>query len=205
MGQAKISTMSVMTKVGITGGLGCGKSTVAGLLERHGCRRLDSDRIVREQVLTSPRVISAIRERFGNEVFRSEDVVDRPALAQKVFAVAGDRLWLESLIHPEVYSVWRAEFDQAPGSCWVVEVPLLFEKALENWFDFTVCVALSPHQQFVRLERRGLSRELAEQRMSTQLSLVKKMELADLVVWNDGSPEFLETQVASLATVIWRA
>jgi hypothetical protein len=122
--------------------------------------------------------------------------------AGRFFPRPEDRRWLEDLVHPEVFSVWRTEFAQAPESDWVVEVPLLFEKGLENWFDFTVCVALSGPRQYLRLERRGLSRELAEQRISTQLLLATKLELADFVIWNDGSSAFLDAQVATLASLV---
>lgn len=148
------------------------------------------------------KISAAIRERFGTGVVGSDGRVDRTALARLVFANPDDRRWLEDLVHPEVFAAWRTEFETAPAADWAVEVPLLFEKGLENWFDFTVCVALSPQQQFVRLERRGLSRGLAEQRISTQFSLATKMELADFVVWNDGSSEFLEAQVGSLSAVV---
>jgi dephospho-CoA kinase len=79
-----------------------------------------------------------------------------------------------------------------------VEVPLLFEKGLENWFDFTVCVACSPDRQLARLEQRGLPRGLAGQRISKQLPLVQKIERSDFVLWNEGSPDFLQAEVDAL-------
>ncbi|HTO03056.1 MAG TPA: dephospho-CoA kinase, partial [Opitutus sp.] len=89
-------------------------------------------------------------------------------------------------------------FKNEPAADWVVEVALLFEKRLEIWLDFTVCVASAPAQQLARLEQRGLSRALAEQRISKQLPLAQKIESADFVLWNDGSPEFLQEQVSRL-------
>ena len=86
----------------------------------------------------------------------------------------------------------------APRSRWVIEVPLLFEKQLENWFDFIVCVASSPTQQLARLEQRGIPRPLAEQRISKQLPLIKKIERSDFVLWNDGTLNFLKDQVRIL-------
>ena len=183
---------------GITGGLGCGKSTVARLCERRGFRRLDSDALVRERVLTSPGVKEALGVRFGDEVFSADGTVNRPVLAERVFADDAARLWLEELTHPAVFALWREAFAAAPEARWVVEVPLLFEKALENWFDFTVCVACAPAEQLARLEQRGLPRVLAGQRISKQLPLARKIELADFVLWNDGSPQFLEAQVDRL-------
>jgi dephospho-CoA kinase len=184
--------------VGITGGIGCGKSTVARLCDQRGFRRLDSDALVREQVLTRPEVRDALRSRWGDAVFVADGSVNRAAVAERVFADESELRWLEALTHPIVFQLWRQAFASAPDARWVVEVPLLFEQALENWFDFTVCVACAPERQLVRLEQRGLPRVLAGQRISKQLPLARKIELADFVLWNDGSPEFLEAQVARL-------
>jgi dephospho-CoA kinase len=210
---------------GITGGVGCGKSTAARAFESRGFRRLDSDQIVREQVLTDPAVIASVRARYGDAVIETageESVsppsetpapgvpqpqitgrarINRTALAAQVFANDDERLWLEELTHPRVFSAWRAALAAKPEACWIVEVPLLFEKGLENWFDFTVCVACAPAQQLARLEQRGLPRALAGQRISKQLPLARKIELSDFVLWNEGSPAFLEAQVDRLAEV----
>src|SRR5262245_26667799 len=126
-----------MRVVGITGGLGCGKSTVARALETRGFRRLDSDQIVREQVLTDAAVIKALLARYGESVVRAGGPegalsVSRPALAQRVFADDTERVWLEELTHPGVFAAWRRAFAEDPAARWAVEVPLLFEKGLEN-------------------------------------------------------------------------
>jgi dephospho-CoA kinase len=191
-----------MMIAGITGGLGCGKSTVARMLEERGFRRLDSDAIVRDQVLTDPVIVTALKAHFGSAVISADGAVDRSALAARIFADEADRQWLEALTHPKVFAAWREAFAAAPNARWVVEVPLLFEKALENWFDFTVCVACAPEQQLVRLEQRGLPRGLAGQRISTQLPLARKIELSDFVLWNEGSPEFLQAEVDRLADAL---
>ena len=205
---------------GITGGVGCGKSTAARAFESRGFRRLDSDQIVREQVLTEPAVIASVRTRYGDAVIETGGPsetpapgllqpqitgrarINRTALAARVFANDDERLWLEELTHPRVFSAWRAAFAAEPAACWIVEVPLLFEKGLENWFDFTVCVACAPAQQLARLEQRGLPRVLAGQRISKQLPLARKIELSDFVLWNEGSPAFLEAQVDRLAEAL---
>jgi dephospho-CoA kinase len=187
---------------GITGGIGCGKSTVARLLEQRGFRRLDSDELVREKVLRDPDVIAALRKRFGIDVLLEDGAVDRAAIARRVFADEFELRWLEELTHPVVFALWRAAFAAEPQANWVVEVPLLFEKGLENWFDFTVCVACSPTLQLARLEQRGLSRELASQRITKQLPLAQKIELSDIVLWNEGSTEFLQAEIDRLANVL---
>ena len=184
--------------LGITGGMGCGKSTASAGFARRGFRRLDTDALLRERVMTAPEVIAAIQAHFGGEVIRPDGAVDRARLAARVFPAPEELRWLEALTHPRLFALWRAEFAAEPGAAWAVEVPLLFEKDLANWFDFTVCVASSAPQQLARLEQRGLTRALAEQRISKQLPLARKIELADFVLWNDGSPEFLETQIDRL-------
>jgi len=188
--------------VGLTGGMGCGKSTVARGLERRGFRRLDSDELVREKVLTDPEVIQALAGRFGAEILDPAGRVARAKLAAAVFASETELRWLEELTHPAVFALWRAAFAAEPAAAWVVEVPLLFEKHLENWFDFTVCVACSPAQQLARLEQRGVPRGLAGQRISKQLPLARKIELSDIVLWNDGSTEFLEAEIDRLANAL---
>lgn len=195
-----------MMIAGITGGIGCGKSSASRALERRGFRRIDSDEIVRNQVLTDPEVVQSIAEKFGPEVVVPDPAgrpgVGRPALAQRVFHDDEARVWLEELTHPRVFAAWRAAFAAEPGGRFAVEVPLLFEKRLENWFDFTICVACSPERQLVRLEQRGLPRVLAGQRISKQLPLARKIELSDFVLWNDGVPSFLDAQVGYLAEAL---
>jgi dephospho-CoA kinase len=184
--------------LGITGGMGCGKSAAASMFERDGFRRVDSDALVRDQILTQTEVLASLRARFGDSLFQPDGSVNRGHLAARVFADDGDRLWLEELTHPRLFALWRQTLASTPRQRWVFEVPLLFEKELENWFDFTVCVGCAPAQQLARLEQRGLPHALAEQRISKQLPLARKIELADFVLWNDGSVQFLQDQVTEL-------
>lgn len=188
--------------LGVTGGMGCGKSTAARLCESHGLRRLDSDALVRDHILTEPAVQAALRAKFGPEVAPVGGPVDRVRLGAVVFSDDAALRWLEELTHPRVYWHWREALRAAPGVNWVFEVPLLFEQALENWFDFTICVASSPQQQLARLEQRGISRALAGQRISKQLPLARKIELSDHVLWNDGTEAFLQSQVSRLLVTL---
>ena len=184
--------------LGLTGGFGCGKTTAAKLFAERGFRHLDSDLIVRERVLPTPEVTSGLRARYGDHIFSPDGLVNRPVLAAIVFANDAERLWLEELTHPAFFEITRMELRSHPNDKWVIEVPLLFEKSIENWFDFTVCVACDPLSQLARLEQRGLDRALAEQRISKQLPLARKIEMSDLVLWNDGSTGFLKAQVDRL-------
>jgi len=191
--------------LGLTGGFGCGKSTTAKLFAERGFHHVDSDLVVREQVLTQAPITAAVRAHFGDGVFLPTGVVDRPALANIVFRDDPERIWLEDLTHPVYFSLLREMLRSAPGVDWLVEVPLLFEKAMENWFDFTVCVASDQRSQLARLEQRGLDRALAEQRISKQLPLARKIELSDLVLWNDGSTGFLKSQVDRIVDSLYPA
>ena len=175
--------------------MGCGKSTAARLVAATGYRLIDSDALIRERILTAPEVIAAVRERLGDGVMDDAGRIDRRSLASRVFDQPDELAWLEQLTHPRLFALWREELLGGEVNRWVFEVPLLFEKQLENWFDFTVCVACSPSQQIARLEQRGIPRALAEQRISKQLPLATKLELSDIVLWNDGSIEFLQLQV----------
>jgi dephospho-CoA kinase len=192
-----------MIVLGLTGGMGCGKSTAAGMFEELGFRRLDSDQVVREQILAEPEVIAAVVERYGSALLDERGLLRRGPLAARVFAHADELAWLEAELHPRLYSRWRNLLGESPESArWVFEVPLLFEKQLENWFDFIVCVTSTPENQFARLERRGIPRPQAEARISKQLPLMRKSELADFVISNDGSPAFLRRQVLILSRVL---
>jgi dephospho-CoA kinase len=185
--------------LGLTGGMGCGKSTAARFFADHGFRRIDADALVRTEVLTAPDVMAAIRERFGRGVLAADGTINRSSLARSIFGDDAARQWLETLLHPRVRALWQAQVRAAPEAAWVVEIPLLFENGLENRFDFVVCVACSPSLQLARLEQRGMARTLAEQRISKQLPLVRKTELSDFVLSNDGTPDFLRQQVSLLA------
>ncbi|HEY5228674.1 MAG TPA: dephospho-CoA kinase, partial [Opitutaceae bacterium] len=127
--------------LGITGGFGCGKSTAAKLFTERGFRHLDADQVIRERVFPNPGVTSALQGRYGSKVFGEAGAINRVSLASIVFTDDAERLWLEELTHPGFFEIARSELRAHPGAKWVLEVPLLFEKSLENWFDFTVCVA----------------------------------------------------------------
>lgn len=185
--------------VGLTGGMGCGKSTAAAMFADRGFRRLDSDQTVRDELLASPAVAAAIRARLGPALLAADGSVRRDKVAEVVFRDAAALAWLEELLHPQLLARWREVFAQNHGTAFIVEVPLLFEKGLENWFDFTVCVTTDSAVQLRRLEQRGIPRELAHQRLAKQLPLARKCELADHVLLNDGTPDFLREQVNALA------
>ena len=188
--------------LGLTGGMGCGKSVVAGLFEQIGWARVDTDQIVRDLLGGSAEAISAVRAAFGAAVITDDGEVDRRALARVVFEDRVALATLEEILHPMVRIRWKAATGRRPEVPWVVEIPLLFEKGLEKEVDFTLCIASDPVVQAQRLASRGLSPQEASQRISRQLPLAQKIERADFVIINNGSLSFLEDQVIRLASFL---
>ncbi len=189
-------------KIGLTGGIGCGKSTVAGFFAAAGWRTVESDQIVAELLSGDAAVQAALRERWGDGAFTSEGQVDRRAIGKRVFQDADELRWLEALLHPRVRECWQGAVRAAPAANWLVEIPLIFEKRLESAFDLTVCVASPPNVVEVRMAERGYSGEEVERRRQRQMPLDEKMRLADFVITNAGSLEFLKDQTTRLITQI---
>lgn len=184
-------------KVGLSGGIGCGKSTVLGFFREAGWRTVDSDAVVRELLATDAEVQAQLRSRWGEAVF-ADGAVDRGAVAKRVFGHEGDLKWLEELLHPLVRDSWLASIDQAPDVNWLVEIPLLFEKRLETRFDLTVCVASPPDVVADRMVVRAYTEAQIEQRRKQQMPLEEKIERADYLISNAGSLEFLKQQTTRL-------
>jgi dephospho-CoA kinase len=184
--------------VGLTGAMGSGKSTAAALFAEQGFTRLDADQVVRDVLLTDPEVVEAVRARFGAGVLDAAGRVDRAKLGNVVFRDDAALAWLEGELHPRLHEHWQRIYATARGQRFIVEVPLLFEKGLENRFDFTICVTTDSALQLRRLEQRGVPPGIARQRLAKQLPLARKCELADFVLLNDGTLEFLREQVSEL-------
>lgn len=186
--------------LGLTGGIGCGKSTAAAMFASLGWHRIDTDAIVHKLLSSDRDICNAIGRRFGPQTIDGQGAVDRRALAAIVFADPDALAWLEGLLHPKVRRIWQSE-RTAVRPC-VVEIPLLFEKGLEKEVDFTLCIASDPHVQARRLASRGLSPQEAAQRIARQLPLAQKIERADFVITNNGSLAFLDDQVKRLASIL---
>ena len=186
--------------IGLTGGIGCGKSSAATLFAAQGFRVLDTDKIVREQVLTSPAVLDEARARWGGTVLTADGRgINRARVGEIVFAQANERAWWEGIVHPRVGAIWRAPVAANLNLDWVVEVPLLFEAKLEKGFDFVVCVGANRNTQLARVIARGTTPAQAELRIASQLILDTKFNHSHIVLWNEGSLDFLRAQVEACA------
>ena len=198
--------------IGLTGGIGCGKSAAAADFAALGFSVQDTDRIVKEEVLPSREVIEAARARWGDQVLSGKTndtfvadlprTLDRQRVAEIVFRNENERRWWEGVIHPRVGALWRKRVAAEPSAAWVIEIPLLFEAGLEKGFDFIVCVGANPATQLARAVARGMTQAQACQRIASQLPLATKLHSAHVVLWNDGSREVLRAQVCSWTATI---
>ena len=185
-------------KLGLTGGIGCGKSTAAALFKDAGWQTIDSDSIVRELLAEDLDVQAQIRERWGDKVFTKDALVDRKAVAAIVFSDKSQLKWLENLIHPIVQERWKSSLDDAQDLALLVEIPLLFEKRLETYFDLTVCIYSLPNITESRMVKRGYTQSEILQRCEQQMPIDEKVERADHVISNTGSFDFLKLQIKKL-------
>jgi dephospho-CoA kinase len=189
----------VVPFVGLTGGIGAGKSTALEALERLGAAVLSTDAVVHELYL-SDEVRDAVVARWGPEIAPS-GVVDRAAVAGRAFATPEDRAWLEGLLWPRVgarMAAWRGELETVAASppAAVVEVPLLFESGMEGAFDATIAVLADEAVRASRAEARGHA--ALDERGARQLSQEEKAQRATYVVVNDGSVEELEHKLSAV-------
>lgn len=189
-----------MLKVGLTGGIGAGKSEVSRLLVSYGAVLIDADRIAREVVEPGTPGLAAVVEAFGPGILTPDGALDRPALGTIVFADPGRLAALNAIVHPLV-GARSAELERAAGPDAVVvhDVPLLTENGLAPLYDLVVVVDATPETQLDRLVRlRGMSESDARARMAAQATREERKAVADLVVDNDGPLDALEPQVRSL-------
>lgn len=189
-----------MLRVGLTGGIGAGKSEVSRRLAAQGAVIIDADLIAREVVAPGTDGFTAVVEVFGPDVVGSDGALDRSRLGDVVFADNEKLTALNSIVHPRVGARMRELEDAAgPGSVVVHDVPLIAENGLADAYDLVVVVDVPPRIQLDRLVRhRGMSREQAQARMAAQASREQRLSIADIVVDNSGSLAELDRQVGEL-------
>jgi dephospho-CoA kinase len=181
--------------VGLTGGIGAGKSEALQALERLGAATLSTDAVTHE-LLATTEVRDLLVERLGPDVAPGGRI-DRSAVASRVFGEDEDRKWLEGVLWPRVgqrVADFRESVEDAPAA--VVEVPLLFESGMEAVFDKTIAIVADEQARSERAGARG--HELVAERTSRQLTQDEKAQKADFVVRNDGSIEELETKLSEV-------
>ena len=183
-------------RIGLTGGIGSGKSTVSRLLEQRGAVIVDADAIAREVVASGTPGLAAVVEAFGDGVVASDGSLDRPALAAVVFADPEARKRLDAIVHPLVRARATEVAAAAPADAVVVnDVPLLVETGQAGSYDLVLVVEADPATRVARLVQRGLTAEDARARMVAQATDEQRRAVADVVLDNSGTLEELEAQV----------
>lgn len=187
--------------LGLTGGVGMGKSTAARLLKKVGLPVVDSDDLAREAVQPGTEGLAEIADEFGEGFLKADGSLDRDKMASKVFQDEAARKRLEAIIHPRVRTVWEKQIDQwreQKRPVGVVVIPLLFEVDLQDSFDAVLCVACTANTQRARLRERNWDDAQITARIAAQMDIAQKMDLADHVLWNEGAPELLMDQMKEI-------
>ena len=187
-------------RVGLTGGIGSGKSTVARLLAERGAVVIDADELAREAVAPGTSGLRAIESRFGPGVLRSDGTLDRPALGRIVFADEAARHDLNAIVHPEVRRLAGERERLAPHGAIVVHViPLLVETGQQGGFDAVVVVDAPEEAQVSRvMARDGVNADAARARLRAQSSRADRLAAATHVVDNSGGEDLLRERVERL-------
>ena len=195
-----------MYRVGLTGGIGAGKSEISRRLAAHGAVVIDADAIAREVVEPGTPGLAGVVAAFGPEVLLPDGSLDRPRLADIVFADPDLRARLNAIVHPLVGARMRElEESAGPGSIVVHDVPLIAENNMAGAYDLVVVVDVPPRLQLDRLVRhRSMSREQARARVAAQASREQRLSIAGIVIDNSGSLAELDRQVGELWTQLRR-
>lgn len=184
-----------LLRLGVTGGMGAGKSTVTGFLKEAGLPVINSDEVAREILEKHPEVMDYIKSEYGREVLLADGSLDRKAFGRKIFADEAALSRYEAVIMPHILSDIQETFlileaQEIPLA--VLEAPILFEVA-KDLVDVAITVEILPDLQIQRImDRDGLSRQEVTDRLKRQMTWQQRVELADYVIWNDGNLEDLK-------------
>ncbi|HWK52856.1 MAG TPA: dephospho-CoA kinase [Hyphomicrobiales bacterium] len=185
--------------VGLTGGIGSGKSTVADAFAAHGIEVIDADAISRAQVAPGSPALAAIASHFGHEYLLPDGNLNRRLLRERLFAAPAERLWLEALLHPPIREQIHATIAASTAPWLLLMVPLLLESGAYAWVDRVLVVDLPEALQLTRASQRdGSDAATIQAIMASQLPRTTRLAKADDVIDNSGLPEALAPQVEQL-------
>jgi dephospho-CoA kinase len=192
-----------MLNVGLTGGIACGKSTVAEMFVRLGAYLIDFDRLAHEVQEPGKPAWRDVVHCFGSEILLPDETIDRGKMADIVFRSPERLRRLNAIVHPRVFEEWWSRLEkikaQAPHAIVFSDVPLLFEGGMQHLFDLTILVMIEPGRQIERLmARNSVCREDAELRLANQMPIYDKIQLATIVIDNQCVMEETERKVAAV-------
>jgi dephospho-CoA kinase len=191
--------MEMKSPIGLTGGIACGKSTLAEGMRARGWHVIDTDAIAHEVMLPERPAWKNVIDAFGASILKPDRSIDRKVLGRLVFADPLLRARLNEITHPAIRSAWQRELEERtrthPSQFLAVMIPLLFECKLELLFSAVWCVGASRATQLKRLEARGFSETESAQRLASQLPVAEKMTRSSVAFWGEGTPETLMRQL----------
>lgn len=193
--------------IGLTGGIGCGKSEAAACLKRLGAAHVDADEISRALTAEGGEALPAIRAQFGDGVFREDGTLNRGALGDIIFSSEAHRRALEGIIHPLVQKHMLAQIDEAAARgdrVAIIDVPLLFETGMDVLCDETWVVTASAETQLERVMARGMTMEQAQARIASQMSSEERCARANRVISTDRSIEKTQSELTGLYQQVLR-
>ncbi|EFM08822.1 dephospho-CoA kinase [Paenibacillus curdlanolyticus YK9] len=193
-------------RIGLTGGIACGKSTVAAMLVELGARLVDADQAARDVVLPGEPALGAVVAKFGQAMLHEDGSLNRQALGAVVFGQAERLKELEAILHPAIRQHMKEQMEayekEDPNAVVIADIPLLYETGQDEAYEGVIVVYVPKDVQRERLmSRNGLSVEEADRRIGLQIDIERKRERAQWVIDNRGTLEQTREQVAAL----WRA
>jgi len=188
-----------MLKIGLTGGIGSGKSTVAKYFAELGVAIIDADKIARELVATGTPALTKIVEHFGNKILTSRDELDRKYLRKLIFNNPKQKQWLERLLHPLIYHEMENQLQQVKSPYCILVIPLLVETQQEKLVDRILIVDAPQEQQINRtIKKNKISEKEVKTIIATQANREQRLASADDIIYNDNSLTKLKQQVQQL-------
>ena len=185
-----------MFVVGLTGGIGSGKSAATAIFEDLGIDVVDADLASREAVLPGSKALDQIQKKFGNEILLEDQSLNRARLRELIFDNSEDKTWLEQLLHPEIRHIIQSKLENSSSEYVILVSPLLFETDQHEFCNTTILIDSSLNSQVSRTSKRdSVSEDSVKKIISAQMSRDDKLKIAKIVINNDDSLEQLESNV----------
>ena len=185
-----------MFVVGLTGGIGSGKSAATAIFEDLGIDVVDADLASREAVLPGSKALDQIQKKFGNEILLEDQSLNRARLREIIFDNSEDKTWLEQLLHPEIRHIIQSKLENSSSEYVILVSPLLFETDQHEFCNTTILIDSSMNSQVSRTSKRdSVSEDSVKKIISAQMSRDDKLKIAKIVINNDDSLEQLESNV----------
>ncbi len=185
--------------VGLTGGIGSGKTTVANLFADLGVAVIDADIVARQVVAAGQPALTAIERQFGPEVLQADGQLNRALLRQRIFSNPDDKQWLDQLLHPLIRQQMLQQLKSATSAYALLVAPLLIENGLTRYVDQLLVVDIEPKTQLIRTSKRdGVSEQQINAIMAAQCDRTQRLQLADQIINNDQLPTALPEPVLAL-------